>query len=91
MTTRTIAATEPEIVATAPDPRIAELDVPQLQVLRDRIDERIRQLRETGHAELLARFEAEAARLGFSVKDFCAAAARRKPRRGRPKLTHAED
>lgn len=83
-----IAPTEPEGIA--PDPRIAELDVPQLQLLRDRIDQRISQLRETGHAELLARFETEAARLGLSLNEFCAAAVRRKPRRGRPKPTRVD-
>ena len=67
---------------------IANLDVPQLQALRTRIDERIKQLRESGQAELLERFEAECTRRGLSLRELCAATARRK--RGRPKPMREE-
>jgi len=73
------------------DPLIADLDVLQLQALRTRIDERIKELRETGQAELLANFENACARLGISVREMCALTGRRKPRRGRPRLARTED
>ena len=62
-------------------PPIDSLDVPQLETLRTRIDDRVRELRENGQAQLLAQLETDCARLGFSLKDICSASNRRK--RGR--------
>ena len=68
---------------------IADLDVPQLQALRTRIDERIKELRESGQAELLAHLQTECARRGLSLRELCAATSRRK--RGRPRSKQAHE
>lgn len=46
---------------------IAHLNTEQLQTLRTAVDERINELRETGLAELRARFEEQAASFGLTA------------------------
>ena len=60
---------------------ISGLDYPALTGLRERIDERVREMREAGGPALRERFVAEAAALGLTIEEIVQAGAKR---RGRP-------
>ena len=61
---------------------IHELDYNALIDLRNRVDERVQQMRKNGVPELRAKFSEAAAALGLSLDDVVGAA---KKRRGRPR------
>jgi len=63
---------------TTPD--IASLDYAQLNQLRAHIDERMKEMRETGVPELRVRFSEAAAALGLSIEDIVGAPKKRKRR-----------
>jgi hypothetical protein len=69
-------------------PNIAELDADDLNALRDKIEQRIIEMRDAEAPALLERFEIEAAKLGLSMK---ALVMRRKTvKRGRRSNGHDE-
>ena len=59
---------------------ISALNYVQLNELRDRIDERMTEMRETGVPELLTRFSEAAAALGLTVEEIVGAPKKRKRR-----------
>jgi hypothetical protein len=59
---------------------IASLDYAQLNELRTRIDERMKEMRETGVPELRTRFAEAAAALGLSIEEIVGAPKKRKRR-----------
>jgi len=65
-------------------PDITNLDYPQLNELRTRVDERMKELRETGLPQLRARFAEDAAALGLSVEEIFGA----EKKRGRRSNAH---
>ena len=71
-------------------PDITTLDYPQLNELRTRIDERMKELRETGLPQLRARFAEDAAALGLSVEEIFGAEKKR-GRRGNAHAAHETD
>ena len=58
-----------------------ELNFAGLSALRERIEEKVREMREMGGPALLARFAEEAAELGMSIEEIVQAGGKR---RGRP-------
>ena len=71
-------------------PDITNLDYPQLNELRTRIDQRMTELRETGLPQLRARFAEDAAALGLSVEEIFGAEKKR-GRRGNAHTAHESD
>ena len=63
---------------TTPD--IASLDYAQLNELRTSIDERMKEMRETGVPELRVRFSEAVAALGLSIEEIVGAPKKRKRR-----------
>jgi len=63
---------------TTPD--IASLDYVQLNELRARIEERLKEMRETGVPELRVRFSEAAAALGLSIEEIVGVPKKRKRR-----------
>ena len=59
---------------------IVSLDYAQLNDLRTRIDERMKEMRETGVPELRVRFSEAAAALGLSIDDIVGVPKKRKRR-----------
>jgi hypothetical protein len=60
---------------------VSGLNFSELSALRERIDDRVREMRQTGGPALLARFAEEAAELGLTVEEIVQASGKR---RGRP-------
>jgi hypothetical protein len=60
---------------------IGDLKYSELNALRERIDEKVREMREMGGPALLARFAEEAAELGMTIEEIVQAGGKR---RGRP-------
>jgi hypothetical protein len=72
----------------APEPNIADMNFGQLSALRDRIDERVREMRETEGPALRERFIEEAAAIGMTIEELVQLGAKR---RGRPPQEKEED
>jgi hypothetical protein len=60
---------------------IGDLDYPALSALRERIDEKVREMREVGGPALRERFEKEAAAIGMTIEEIVQTGQKR---RGRP-------
>ena len=60
---------------------IAAMDYPALSALRERIDEKVREMREVGGPALREKFEQEAAAIGMTVDEIVQTGQKR---RGRP-------
>ncbi len=67
---------------------ISGMDYAQLSALRGRIDERVRDMRETEGPALRERFMQQAAAIGMSIEELVQMGAKR---RGRPAKEKAED
>ena len=63
------------------DMDIAAMDYPALSALRERIDEKVREMRELGGPALREKFEQEAAAIGMTVDEIVQTGVKR---RGRP-------
>ena len=63
------------------DMDIGNLDFPALSTLRERIDEKAREMREVGGPALPERFEQEAAAIGMTIEEIVQTGQKR---RGRP-------
>ena len=63
------------------DMEIGNLDYPALSALRERIDEKVREMREVGGPALREKFEQEAAAIGMTVEEIVQTGQKR---RGRP-------
>ncbi len=70
------------------DVDISSMDYAQLSALRGRIDERVRDMRETEGPALRERFMQQAAAIGMSIEELVQMGAKR---RGRPAKDKAED
>jgi hypothetical protein len=66
---------------------IASMDYPALSALRERIDEKVREMREVGGPALRQKFAEEAAAIGMTVEDILQTGGKR---RGRPAKNHDE-
>ena len=73
---------------TAPDVDIAGMDFVQLSALRERIEERVREMRETEGPALRERFIEEAAAIGMTIEELVQLGTKR---RGRPPKEKDED
>ena len=67
---------------------IAEMNYPALAALRERIDEKVREMREVGGPALREEFAEKAAALGMTIDEIVQTGAKR---RGRPPKDKAED
>ena len=74
--------------AMTPEVGIAGMDFAQLSALRERIDERVREMRETEGPALRERFIEQAAAIGMTIEELVQLAAKR---RGRPPKEKDED
>jgi hypothetical protein len=63
------------------DVDIASMDYPALSALRERIDEKVREMREVGGPALREKFAEEAAAIGMTIDEIVQTGAKR---RGRP-------
>lgn len=66
---------------------IASMDYPALSALRERIDEKVREMREVGGSALRQKFAEEAAAIGMAVEEILQTGGKR---RGRPAKNHDE-
>jgi len=64
---------------------ISAMDYAQLCALRGRIDERVREMRETGGPALRERFTQQAAAIGMSVEELVQLGAKRRGRSAKEK------
>jgi hypothetical protein len=71
-----------------PDMDIAAMNFGQLSALRERIDERVREMRETEGPALRERFIEEAAAIGTTIEELVQLGSKR---RGRPPKDKDED
>jgi hypothetical protein len=71
-----------------PDMDIAAMNFGQLSALRERIDERVREMRETEGPALRERFIEEAAAIGMTIEELVQLGSKR---RGRPPKDKDED
>ena len=69
------------------DMDISNMDYPTLSALRERIDEKVREMREVGGPALRQKFAEEAAAIGMTVEEIVQTGAKR---RGRPAKNHEE-
>ena len=67
---------------------IDELDYPSLSGLRERIDQKVREMREVGGQALREKFAEEAAAIGMTIEEIVQTGAKR---RGRPPKDREED
>ena len=72
----------------SPEADIAGMNFGQLSALRDRIDERVRKMRETEGPALRERFIEEAAAIGMTIEELVQLGAKRQ---GRPPKDKEED
>ena len=72
----------------SPGMDIAGMNFGQLSALRDRIDERVREMRETEGPALRERFVEEAAAIGMTIEELVQLGTKR---RGRPPREKEED
>ena len=72
----------------APDINITGMDFGQLSALRERIEERVREMRETEGPALRERFIEEAAAIGMTIEELVQLGTKR---RGRPAKDKEED
>jgi hypothetical protein len=70
-----------EVMTPQSAPDLSGMDYRQLETLRERIDDRVRQMRETEGPALLQEFSERAAALGLTVDELMQGAPKR---RGRP-------
>ena len=77
-----------EIISMPADPDLSGLDYPKLAALRERIDERVREMRETEGPALLQEISGRAAALGLTVEELLQGAPKRRGRSS--KATNAE-
>ena len=70
-----------EVLGMASGPNLAGLEYPQLAALKERIEDRVREMRETEGPALLQEFGERAAALGLTVEELVQSAPKR---RGRP-------
>ena len=69
----------------APDVDITGMDFGQLSALRERIEERIREMRETEGPALRERFIGEAAAIGMTIEELVQLGGRRRGRASKDK------
>ena len=74
--------------AMTPHTNIAGMDFAQLSALRERIDERVREMRETEGPALRERFIEQAAAIGMTIEELVQMGTKR---RGRPAKEKDED
>ena len=67
---------------------IGNLDYPALAALRERIDEKVREMREVGGPALREKFAEEAAAIGMTIDEIVQTGTKR---RGRPPKDREED
>jgi hypothetical protein len=72
-------------MASAPELDISRMDFAQLSALRERIDERVREMRETEGPALRERFVQEAAAIGMTIEELVQLGAKRRSRPPRDK------
>ena len=68
------------VMTTAHEPDIARMDYGQLSALRERIEERVREMRETEGPALRERFIEEAAAIGMTIEELVQLGGRRRGR-----------
>ena len=76
------------VVASAPEVDISGMDFAQLSALRDRIEERVREMRETEGPALRERVMQQAAAIGMTIEELVQVGSKR---RGRPPKEREED
>ena len=69
----------------APEVDIAGMDFGELSALRERIEERVREMRETEGPALRERFIEEAAAIGMTIEELVQLGAKRRGRAGKDK------
>jgi hypothetical protein len=69
------------VMATAPEVDISRMDYAQLSALRERIEERVREMRETEGPALRERVMQQAAAIGMTIEELVQLGSKR---RGRP-------
>jgi hypothetical protein len=70
------------------DVEIGNMDYPALAALRERIDQKVREMREVGGPALREKFAEEAAAIGMTIEEIIQTGAKR---RGRPAKDREED
>ncbi len=70
------------------DVDVSDMDFPHLSALRERIDEKVREMREVGGPALRERFMEEAAALGMTLEEIVQTGQKR---RGRPPKGREEE
>ena len=75
-------------MAMTQEPDISGMNFVQLSALRERIDERVREMRETEGPALRERFIEQAAAIGMTIEELVQLGAKR---RGRPAKEKEED
>ena len=76
------------VMATTSDVDISRMDYAQLSALRERIEERVREMRETEGPALRERVMQQAAAIGMTIEELVQLGAKR---RGRPAKEKEED
>ena len=76
------------VIATAPEMDISRMDYAQLSALRERIEERVREMRETEGPALRERVMQQAAAIGMTIDELVQLGTKR---RGRPPKEREED
>jgi hypothetical protein len=67
---------------------LGNMDYPALSALRERIDQKVREMREVGGPALLEKFAEEAAAIGMTIEEIVQTGVKR---RGRPRKDREED
>ena len=76
------------VMATAPEVDISVMDFAQLSALRERIEERVREMRETEGPALRERMMQQAAAIGMTIEELVQLGTKR---RGQPPKDREED
>ena len=72
-----------ELMSLQSGPDLSGMDYRQLSALRERIDERVRDMRETEGPALLQQFSEKAAALGLTVEELIQGAPKRRGRQSK--------
>ena len=78
------------VMATAPEIDISRMDYAQLSALRERIEERVREMRETEGPALRERVMQQAAAIGMTIEELIQLGSKRRGRPTKKKNEHSD-